>query len=206
MLSIETGARKWICFISGLEVPVIAASTTTQSGGLASAQITMPYSPFLSKLPKHTKITLFSIDLVKDKEPYLELDGTIQGISVRQDQNGGNTGLFITAQTDGVIWSEREKYNFYIDNGFGTSQFLKTTQDFESSNTISQSAISDPLAYLLKNANNDAGEATTCLLTHTFKSVNGEFDGSLIYTDCGYFVERNGKTLDNASTINPDYY
>jgi hypothetical protein len=204
-MSFVTGNPQWVCFINGLEVPIIAASTTTQSGGLASAQITMAYSPFLSKLPKHTKITLFSLDLNSNNEPLLEFDGTIQGISWRQDKVSGNTGLFVMAQTDGLIWSEREKFNFYIDGGFSQARLLQTTKTYESNNSTSTSPVTDPLAYILNSNNNDAGEVVLLLLTHTFEFSQGNV-GKINYTDCGWHLTKDKNTIDEDASVDPLYY
>jgi hypothetical protein len=207
-MSIVTSNTQWICFINGLEVPIIAASTTTQSGGLASAQVTMPYSPFISKLPKHTKITLFSIDLNKSDEPLLEFDGTIQGINWRQEKFNGNTGLFLMAQTDGRIWSEREKFNFTLDSGFSINRLMQTMQQFESQDTISKSAIGDPLGYILQSNNNDAGLVSSVFLTHTFDLDNL---GLIYYVDNGFYYSKKGKVpgsnpISSSGTIDKNYY
>ena len=201
-MSLVESTPQWICFINGLEVPIIAASTTTQSGGLASAQVTMPYSPFISKLPKYTKITLFSYD---SSEPLLEFDGVIQGISWRQDKVSGNTGLFVLAQTDGMIWSEREKFNFYIDSGFNENHLMQTTREYEERSIISRAAVSDPLAYFLNQNSNDPGEAAVVLLTHTFDMTETNY-GAVDYVDCGYYLNKKAKTISESPGINPEYY
>ena len=210
MTSYNLSSPQWLCFINGIEVPIIAASTTTQGGGLASAQITMPYSPFLSKLPKHTKITLFSLDQAKpNSEPLLEFDGTIQGVSWRQDKVQGNTGLFIMAQTDGLIWAEREKFNFNLDSGFSVDRLMQTTQQFESHDIIGKAAICDPLSYIMKSNQNDAGEVTAVFLTHTF-DLKAKL-GTIYYHDCGFYFSKTsgtarGNAIANSTDIDSAYY
>lgn len=208
-MSFSTGDPQWICFICGIEVPVIAAATSTNANQLATAQITLPYSPFLSKLPKHTKITLFSFDASSYSEPQLEFDGVIQNVSWRKDKISGNTGLFIMAQTDGIIWSERKKFNFYLDNAFGQSQLLKSTQEYETYGTISESPLSDPLANLIQSVNYDGGEAATLFLTHTFNETNPgskKFSGDITYVDCGYYFKISNSVIDDSGEINKNYY
>jgi hypothetical protein len=209
MSSFDVEAPQWVCFISGLEVPIITAATTAVSNQLATAQVTMPYSPFLSKLPKHTKITLFSFT-IKSPEPKLEFDGIIQSISWRKDKLGGNTGLFIMAQTDGVIWSARKKHNFYIDNGFGIDRMLSMSQDLESHGVTAQNAIFDSISRTISTADGDGGKATTIFLTHKFNTVSAEekkFNGTMNYVDCGaVFKTSDNKQGTQTEDKNPNYY
>ena len=201
---------QWICFINGLEVPILSASTSALSNQLATAQVTMPYSPFLSKLPKHTKITLFSYDQAKLTQPKLEFDGVIQGISWRKDKLSGNTGLFIMAQTDGIIWSARKKHNFYIDNGFGIDRMLSMSQDLESHGVTAQNAIFDSISRTISTAQGDGGKAATIFLTHKFNTVSDtskEFDGTMNYVDCGaVFKTSDNKQGTQVEQKNPNYY
>ena len=206
MSSFNSGKSQWICFINGLEIPLIGAATTTQSGQLATAQITLPYSPFLNKLPKNTKITLYTYDSSKLDQPKLEFDGVIQAISWRKDKLSGNTALFIMAQTDGIIWSERKKYNFYIDTGFSIKALLATTVSYESNSTISPHPISDTLMYMMQNNNYDAGEISSIFLTHTFNKPDGNV-ATFNYTDCGYnFLRKSVTDIDNVPHVDPKSY
>lgn len=204
MSSISLGNPQWICFINGLEVPILQASTSSLSNQLTTAQITMPFTPFLSKIPKNTKITLFSLDLSKQEEPKLEFDGIVQAISWRKDKLNGNTALFVMAQTDGIVWSERKKFNFYLENAFGISQLLKTTQELTSLNTITANAVSDPLSHILTSNNYDAGEVTAIFLTHMFDidQTTKKFSGKINFTDCGYSLQKSNKVIDDAGVPN----
>ena len=186
----------------------MACSTTTQAGQLASAQITLPYSPFISKLPKHTKITLFSFDEARDLQPKLEFDGTIQGISWRKDKGNGNTALFLIAQTDGNIWSVRKKFNYYLDNAFGMDQMLSTAQDIESRGATAQNPIFDAVTRTIVAADGDGGKAATIFLTHVFNVKDNKFDGKINYVDCGYRITTDTAetTGSSANDINQDYY
>jgi hypothetical protein len=214
-MSINIENPQWICFINGLEVPIISASTSAMNGQLATAQITMPYSPFLIKLPKYSKITLFSFDRSLADEPILEFDGVIQVIQWRKDKMGGNTALFIMAQTDGLIWSARKKFNFLLDNAFGLSQLMSVAQDYESRNATAQSPIFDIVTNIIKSnveygANGDGGKAATLFLTHilSLKPNSSNFDGKVIYRDCGASVSTDGNALDPNGAVNknPEYY
>ena len=203
----------WICFISGLEVPIITASTSAMAGQLATAQITMPYSPFLSKLPKHTKIILFSYDPSVDSLPKFEFDGVIQGISWRKDKGSGNTALFVMAQTDGIIWSARKKFNFYLDNAFGMDRALAQSQDSETIGMVAQNAIFDSISQTIKTADGDGGKAAAIFLTHTFNTKGTiensdlKLDGTLNYRDCGSSVTTKQNSLGSRSeTVNENYY
>ena len=134
-MSFLASNQQWLCFINGLETPIIAASTTCQMGGLATTQITLPYSPFLSKLPKNVKITLFSLDLAnpRNQTPKLEFDGVVQNISWRKDKSGANTALFLMAHTDGVIWSARKKFAYFLDNAFSIPQ-MQSVAHYQTTN------------------------------------------------------------------------
>ena len=194
-MSFTASNIKWICFINGIEVPLIAASVSSIANELTSAQITLPYSPFLSRLPKHTKITLFSINFNDVPAiPRLEFDGVIQIISWRKDRFSGNTGLFIMAQTDGIIWSARKKFNFYLDNCFGVDRMASKMQDISQVNNTLDSPVFDPVNQVVSSANGDGGRAATLFLTHMFNlDSNQKFSGTLNYRDCGTSVNTLGK-------------
>ena len=207
-MSNDSYSPQWICFINGLEVPIITAATTATVNQLATAQITMPYSPFLSKLPKHTKLTLFSYDQSDRKEPKLEFDGTIQGISWRKDKTGANTALFLMAQTDGIIWSARKKFNFFLDNAYGVDRMLATAQESESQGVTAQNIIFDPTINTIAQAKGDGGKAATLFLTHVFDvGDDDEFNGHLNYVDCGCRIDTKSASLGVSSqSVNPNYY
>jgi hypothetical protein len=215
-MSFTASNIKWICFINGIEVPLLAASVSSLANELTSAQITLPYSPFLSRLPKHTKITLFSLDYASvPVVPRLEFDGVAQIISWRKDRFSGNTGLFIMAQTDGIIWSSRKKFNFYLDNCFGVDRMASKMQDIEQVNNTLDSPIFDPVNQVVSSANGDGGRAATLFLTHMFNlDSNKKFSGTINYKDCGTTINTVGKNnttggVDatvNESNTNPNWY
>lgn len=96
-------------YIAGIEIPIISVAISTSENSIWVANITCAWSPFLTKLPKNTKITVFrrNTDLFKDFR--LACDGCLSGISESTAWKGqASLTLHLTSDTSILGWRRKQ--------------------------------------------------------------------------------------------------
>lgn len=180
---------KYHCFIAGVKVPLIYADISSGYGTLASCNITLNYSPFITHLQKFTKIQVFEVlnDNGKIQEPTLEFDGVLIGIT-RAKNVLGNVSVVLQLSTDGVVWNQRKQYDFYLNNitdadPRGTDSRLNIRADGHIQNFLGQ---------ILSKNKFDVGCAACSVLTSLTHGIKDNGKAAESYFSYSY----NGKVYD----------
>lgn len=167
----DTKIYNTFLYIAGIQVPFISASVSSQYGSLASLNLELNYSPYITHIHEYSKIQLWEQlnDNGKIYEPTLEFDGVVIGI-VRNKNVLGNVSVRLTCLTDGFIWNQRKQYDFYIDQIAQADVRLTDTIQ----NIRADGQIDNFVANLLTNNKFDIGCAVASILTADIKVEAGE--------------------------------
>lgn len=213
----ESRIYKTYVYLAGIQIPFVSATVSSQYGTLSSLNLELNYSPYIAHIHEFTKVQVWEqiIDSESDpmeSEPTLEFDGVVVGI-VRNKNVLGQVSIRLTCLTDGFIWNQRKRYDFYVD------QILQaqTAEIDDLINVRADGQIDNYIANLLSENQFDIGCAVASILTSHPK---GKYDGAetdkdkkLITTSFTYTY--NGKEYNKklqevseseAKKINPDYY
>lgn len=155
-------ATQFGLYIAGIRVPFIGFNISSQFGSLASASVSIPYSPFVLRIHEQTKVQIFSKKIVDGahQEPKLEFDGIIVGI-VRSRNVLGQASAQLTCMTDGYIWNRRKQYDFYLEQIADED----TRGSGEAANIRADGIITNYYSDLIGNNRFDTGCASASVLS-----------------------------------------
>jgi len=94
-------------YIGGIEVPCLSVAVSSAPNTVWQGTLTMPWSPFLMKLPKGTKITVFRKNSDVFKEFRLLFDGCLTGISETKAWKG-QASIQLNVNSDGIVFYWRK--------------------------------------------------------------------------------------------------
>ena len=95
-------------YIGGIEVPIVSVSVGTSENSIWQANIGCPWSPFLTKLPKNTKITVFRRNTDLFSNFRLLFDGVLAGVSESRSWRG-QAAMTLHVTSDASILGTRRK-------------------------------------------------------------------------------------------------
>lgn len=161
--------------IAGIEIPVLSWSSRSATNGVASGQALVPYSPFLVKLPKTTKITIFHRNTDLDSEPTLTFDGSLISI-VESKSYQGQAVVTLGFQGDGQIWIYRKKNIFAIEHALSLNTLVRMQQQQQEVSYASASNIVDTSIMVLKHPSINGDGCLAGAMYLTTRYTVGESD------------------------------
>ena len=161
--------------IAGIEIPVLSWSSRSATNGVASGQALVPYSPFLAKLPKTTKITIFHRNTDLDSEPTLAFDGSLISI-VESKSYQGQATVTLGFQGDGQIWIYRKKNIFAIEHALSLNTLVRMQQQQQEVSYASARNIIDTSTIVLRHPGIKGDGCKAGAMYLTTRYVIGESD------------------------------
>jgi hypothetical protein len=199
-------------YIAGVQVPILSTVIASTLGSLASLNVSINYSPYITRIHEYAKIQIWEqiIDGGVINEPTLEFDGIIIGVQ-RKRNLLGEVFVSLSCLTDGAIWNIRKRSDFYLQNIAssdyrGTGDVLNMRADGQITNffaeTLQQNQfdIGCSIASILTSHIHSQTDTTSNPPTSATSYYEYSFNGK-IYTKK---VLSDGSSSDNAS--NPKYY
>lgn len=193
-------------YLAGVKVPLISCVINSQYASLASAAISLHYSPYIPHIFEFTKVQIYEqvIDNGVKYNPTLEFDGVVVGITKTKNVLGQVT-CQLTCLTDGIIWNRVRRYDFYLPQ----ITDVETRGHADSVVIRADGEITNFYGEVLQNNKFDVGCAACSILTSTLNySSNKHTPDSYSY----YYNGRKFKKLNENAEINdnaiftPSYY
>lgn len=184
-------------YISGIEVPASRIQISSVPNAVWQGSVVMPWSPFLMKLPKGTKITIFKRNSDLFNHFRLLCDGTIVSISESKSWGGSST-LQLGIMSDAAIFSWRKMAITPLELQFSSEFMTLANQAAEENMTTSplNSVVPPGLALWVdaKDVGNDACKAAALWLTGIPAGKTDSTDGQPV-SQRQYYDSQQGKII-----------
>jgi len=190
-------------YIGGIEVPIISVAVSTTENSVWQANIQCPWSPFLTKLPKNTKITVFrrNTDLFNDYR--LLCDGCLAGVTEARSWKGqAQIILHITSDASILGWRRKQIINLEFSLSKAALQMSQMGGDSQNTVTNMNNIVPVELSMFANNelVNGDACKAAAYFLSGT---PTDNSPGGKKFHDNTRMIASNGSGGDDYDYLSP---